>query len=356
MCSILHLMVTLITLAIIGIAAYFIAKYAINKAGLDDEVEDLNNSLRDKLNELLKQGDPYTGQNNTQAWPNKGKGLELTVVNALSEDWYPYFTTAIEEWDSGTPDALTLTTEVGQVDSNCSAIEGVLKVCNGNYGETDWKGINKVLMDTVTNYIVASTALMNEFYLPSSASDDEKQYTMCHEIGHGFGLPHTDENFYNKDLGNCLDYTMNPGTNKQPATVNYELLAKVYGTVNGQSTNTGGNDNTNGSSSQELQVDTGNNNRQRRRLGEQSDNNNNNNNNNFDVSYEQQQVPVPTWVVDAMNEIDTLFVSSKISLSDDDHSSTIYRNRRLVEKTKFGEIHHIDLDDSYTVRVRVLFA
>jgi hypothetical protein len=49
----------------------------------------------------------------------------------------------------------------------------------------------------------------------------------------GFGLPHTDENFYNKDLGNCLDYTIHPAVNKQPDHSNYLFLEKLYGDVPG---------------------------------------------------------------------------------------------------------------------------
>ena len=47
--------------------------------------------------------------------------------------------------------------------------------------------------------------------------------------GHGFGLPHTDENFYNKDLGNCMDYTNNPEANKSPDESNYKFLFELYG-------------------------------------------------------------------------------------------------------------------------------
>jgi hypothetical protein len=52
-------------------------------------------------------------------------------------------------------------------------------------------------------------------------------------MGHGFGLPHTDEDFTNKDLGNCMDYTNRPGNNKQPAKPNFMFLAQLYGTIDG---------------------------------------------------------------------------------------------------------------------------
>jgi hypothetical protein len=124
------------------------------------------------------------------------------------------------------PDALTLTRSSSEYDYNCDPITGKMKVCNGDYGDTNWKGINQVLISK--GWIISSIAKMNEFYL-GSASFDQRRYTMCHEIGHGFGLPHTDENFYNKDLGNCMDYTNNPSVNKSPDTGNFEVLSDLYG-------------------------------------------------------------------------------------------------------------------------------
>ena len=47
-------------------------------------------------------------------------------------------------------------------------------------------------------------------------------------LSHGFGLPHTDENPYNSNLGNCLDYTDNPDENLLPGAVNYNKLAGMY--------------------------------------------------------------------------------------------------------------------------------
>ena len=129
--------------------------------------------------------DPFnvTTPAEAQRWPTNGHGLAITIQNALDSNYYSYFDTAVSDWNSGKPDVLNLTTSVAaQPDSNCSAIEGIIKVCNGNYGATGWYGINYV---AVTNgYIVASTALMNDYYL-SKSSSDRKQYTMCHEIGHG---------------------------------------------------------------------------------------------------------------------------------------------------------------------------
>ena len=104
----------------------------------------------------------------------------------------------------------------------------------------------------------SSVAQMNEFFLDPQG-DDAKQYTLCHgkficagcidwgavsyvssrclrlqELGHSFGLAHTDEIFGNPDLGNCLDYTNNFAVNKHPDVSNYETLVGMYGEAGGR--------------------------------------------------------------------------------------------------------------------------
>jgi hypothetical protein len=100
----------------------------------------------------------------------------------LQPNWNSYFYHAVNQWDNGTPDALTLSTTATNYDYSCTPINYKLKVCNGDYGNTQWVGINKVLL--MDGYIFASAARMNEYYLKSS-SNDQKTYTMCHEMGHG---------------------------------------------------------------------------------------------------------------------------------------------------------------------------
>ena len=170
------------------------------------------------------------------------KGLNLELHNALDETWQDTFFIVVDEWEAGSPtpsdttgdfvDPLKLSTKNIDVDNACSPIEGVMKVCNGNYGETGWLGINELITSVPQNIIQNSVAKMNEFYL-YNADVIERQYTMCHEMGHGFGLAHTDENFFNADLGNCLDYTNFPKNNLHPDTPNFETLANLYGTVDG---------------------------------------------------------------------------------------------------------------------------
>jgi len=173
--------------------------------------------------------------------PEEGEKLKLKISNALTGDWDGYFDDAIADWNGaaraeGDADVLDLDTERVDTDEVCTPIEGIMKVCNADYGDTGWKGINECLIQG--DVIISSVAKMNEFYLgldkyqgvlTTSTLEDQRRYTMCHEIGHGFGLSHQDATFGNPDLYTCLDYTNNPGVNLQPNPEDYHALNILYG-------------------------------------------------------------------------------------------------------------------------------
>ncbi|KAL7488687.1 hypothetical protein ACHAW6_014278 [Cyclotella cf. meneghiniana] len=243
-----------ILIAVIGISGYCIWKYSLGsptnlsetQQGFKDLWTAARNVSLDDFKDVLKDGldgldfgqffdnDPRVGDNSTYDWkseyiqPNNG-GLHLTLYNALDDTWQSEFQDAVADWEQSP--ALVLTTERVDVDHNCTRVDGVMVVCNANFGATGWVGINE--NELVDNVIYSSVAKMNEYYL-RNAKFDHRRYTMCHEIGHGFGLPHTDENPYNKDLGNCLDYTMTPGNNLYPGDVNFEKLHGMYIMYNGR--------------------------------------------------------------------------------------------------------------------------
>jgi len=168
--------------------------------------------------DLFRDEDPLNGE--VYAWSSSATsgGLELTLLNALDTEWHPFFDTAVEQWENGSPDSLTLTTQVSSPDPQCTRLMGVMKVCNGDYGETvsgtmniwfcwlnvclhslhgelsywpliwfliflpqGWKGVNEIILQN--EQIVSSVAKMNEYFFGGSSDDAKRQYTMCHEIG-----------------------------------------------------------------------------------------------------------------------------------------------------------------------------
>lgn len=245
----------------------------------------------------------------------EGNGLTLSVLNNLASgsDWDEYFNTAIYDWDNGTPDAVTFSLRtMDSYDPDCQAVRRAMKVCNGNYGPTDWRGVNQILLQD--NYIVTSLAKMNDYYLEGT-DVAQKQYTMCHELGHGLGLGHVDENFYNSDLGNCMDYTERPQNNMHPDDTNYQALADLYGVVYV-------------STSAEMDVP------ENRLLTEEE--------------FEKY----------ASHLLDPIETSSKWKVAEDSNGTkeNARRSSRLLLKTETTEHHERDLGNGYSIRTSILLA
>jgi hypothetical protein len=167
------------------------------------------------------------------SWPNDGHGLTVTVINSCDYHWHDIFNEYIQLWDDGSPDSLRLVTEERHPEYGyCETVYGRINVCNGNYGYTGWIGITHTW--AYQGNITQAVVKLNDFYTNSYVSEkrnlNEKKYVMCHELGHAWGLPHSDERWRNIDLRECMDYTIRPRNNLLPGKVNFEKLEQLYGT------------------------------------------------------------------------------------------------------------------------------
>uniref|UniRef100_A0A7S4QYC8 Peptidase M10 metallopeptidase domain-containing protein n=1 Tax=Ditylum brightwellii TaxID=49249 RepID=A0A7S4QYC8_9STRA len=334
----------------IGLTVFFVV--------FDGNVDNLPNLP--SLEDLWPDSDPFDGENgdpnSANKWSSRDPGLDLTILNSLSKDWTEAFYQAVSDWDNPPPpevDVLRLTTSTTPYESECSPVRDKMKVCNGRYGDTNWRGINEVLIRR--GYILSSVAKMNDSYL-SDSSIYQRQYTMCHEIGHGFGLPHTDEDFYNKDLGNCMDYTSNPKNNLRPSTMNFEFLANMYGVdINPELSVDGGLDDGTRHRNRYNQEETGEDENRRRkvRIWNYGDSTTDS-----DVSPEEEDIP--EW-----NEYKSLVRTSSTSHLDDFLEQVLHKDSvppyarrtrkwRTLHKREEGQAHELDLGNGYTYRVSVL--
>jgi hypothetical protein len=198
-CSCRKLFSFLVTLALVGTGVGLAVYYLLpgGKELIDENVtlppglENLPKDLWDQLPDIeIFHGEspwaPGMQQNPDDAvkWRSDGSGgLTLQLVNALSSEWHEFFDQSILDWDAGSPDSLTLETSVAPAplpDCPDDQADGIMLVCNDDYGETDWKGINKALLQN--GWIIASTARMNDRFFGDN-DKNKRLYTMCHEIG-----------------------------------------------------------------------------------------------------------------------------------------------------------------------------
>jgi hypothetical protein len=131
--------------------------------------------------------DPSSGKN-APHWPENGNGLRVTIINALTNDWQTTFSLATADWMFGDPDAIEIIEEKGTPDPDCDAPDGKVIICNGDYGDSKWRGVNIGTLNP-RGQMVSSTAQMNEYYLLNMGKG-AWQYTMCHEIGKSLRRDH----------------------------------------------------------------------------------------------------------------------------------------------------------------------
>uniref|UniRef100_A0A7S1Y133 Peptidase M10 metallopeptidase domain-containing protein n=1 Tax=Grammatophora oceanica TaxID=210454 RepID=A0A7S1Y133_9STRA len=170
------------------------------------------------------------GQTEANPWRSGSTGLDLVVENALENRYDAMFDEYISKWNESP--SLNLRSIKVEYDYECSETMGRVKVCNGDYGRTDWKGLALNFMRNGNT--IWSTSRLNDFFLDSGSVSDKK-YTMCHEQGHSYGLPHLDENYWNFDSGDCMDYTLRPRNNLEPGNFSLEFLAEMYGSSSSSS-------------------------------------------------------------------------------------------------------------------------
>lgn len=171
--------------------------------------------------------------------------IPLELGDNLSPSWSNSLDTAVDNWNLS-----VLKSRVGDFGSNanCDPTPGRIEVCNGSYGPTGWLGIASIWATRgKINHITQATVRVNDTYFNSPPYNTEpwKVFVMCQEVGHTFGLDHQDGDFYNVNLGTCMDYTNDPdGTingelsNLYPNQDDYDHLADIYAHLN--STDGGG--------------------------------------------------------------------------------------------------------------------
>lgn len=171
-------------------------------------------------------------------WARTSNQVTLALGDNLSGVWDlgSYLPVASNDWSQST--VLNTFVDAGQAKGNCRPPSGRVEVCNGSYGNNGWLGIAQIWA-TRSGHITKGSARLNDTYFswPQYDSLAWRQYVMCQEVGHTFGLGHQDEDFDNQSLGTCMDYTADPsGNDLHPNQHDYAQLAAIYAHLDSGST------------------------------------------------------------------------------------------------------------------------
>lgn len=165
-------------------------------------------------------------------WARTANPFTLKLGDNVSQAWDAHLALASDDWSTSSSSVLVATPVPGQTNpKNCRATSGRVEVCSSKYGNNGWLGLAQIWVSG--SHITKGVAKMNDSYFTTTTYNTPawRQLVMCQEIAHTFGLDHQDENFYNANLGTCMDYTADPDgppSNEHPNTHDFDQLALIY--------------------------------------------------------------------------------------------------------------------------------
>ena len=127
--------------------------------------------------------------------------------------------------------------------TSCDPVLGRVEVCNDEYGNNNWLGIAQIWAYVGKDgHIAQALVKVNDTYFNTEKYNTSawKNFVICQEVGHTYGLDHQDEVFDNPNLGTCIDYTNDPSTNQHPNQHDYDMLVEKYAHLNGTGGSPGG--------------------------------------------------------------------------------------------------------------------
>lgn len=165
---------------------------------------------------VLAVGSPALADNQweTYHWSRTSSEIAPPVGDNVTSAWDTYLRvavggTSVNDWNDS--DFIQSAVVAGGTTARrCRAAAGRIEVCNLRYGQTGWLGVAGISISG--GHITAGYTKLNDTYFdtPSYNTPAWRRLVMCQEIGHDYGLDHTDEAFSNANDGTCMDYTNAP--------------------------------------------------------------------------------------------------------------------------------------------------
>lgn len=190
--------------------------------------------------------DPFVGQSfEKRKWPSEKQGITIPVMNAMGDEWQDDVTTVMSMWNESNSVNLNVTRFDEPELRTCPFVGQSIKLCSGDFGEIE-EWFSRLSIINAGDTIVAATIVLNDWYHfekynatvdeMEAFKEDRRIYRICHQFGHSLGLAHTDENYTNPNLGDCMDMTLDYTSNAVPGQVNFNFLEEYYGVFPAEAT------------------------------------------------------------------------------------------------------------------------
>ncbi len=160
-------------------------------------------------------------------WGRKANPFTIVVAKSVRPVWNCYIDVAVEEWSRS--DRLDIRLRQGSFNPlACNPSAGRIRICSAKYGDNGWLGLTQLWISD--GHTIQATSKLNDTYFVRERFNTKRwrQLSVCHEIGHTFGLAHQDENTRNRNIDSCLDLTNKPRTNQLPNLHDFDVLSAIY--------------------------------------------------------------------------------------------------------------------------------
>lgn len=159
-------------------------------------------------------------------WPFHKTPVTVTFGDNVSSQWAGYLKYAAKRWNRS--DVVRPKIQRGRTNpAQCSKRDDTVQVCNDTYGTGEgWLGLTTLYFHG--DKIYAATIKINDSFFRQGSYNDPvaKRHTMCHEMGHAFGLSHVNTRSCMNDSAQAIFH------NAKPINKDFKTLKKIYSKKN----------------------------------------------------------------------------------------------------------------------------